>query len=179
MPNESLLKRIFTSKLSRLVINKFSPIFSPGPPISSDRPNPVPPRFDESVLHSESNVTVREFDDVNIPCSASGNPKPTIYWKREDFYLSESFATCKSELSLECLTIELIFVQIFLHHPYIHLPPIRSFLIVVSAHRRTQRSCQPTAHRLRLQTRLGSLLLLGLERRSAIHKPANQFDRAL
>lgn len=34
-------------------------------------------------------MTVREFEDVNISCTASGNPKPSIYWKREDVYLNE------------------------------------------------------------------------------------------
>lgn len=50
--------------------------------------NQVPPKFDEDVLQSESNVTIREFEDVDILCSASGNPKPIISWKKEDVYLS-------------------------------------------------------------------------------------------
>lgn len=43
-----------------------------------------PPRFDESSFTSGSETTVRENSNLTLTCRASGNPSPTIEWRRED-----------------------------------------------------------------------------------------------
>ncbi|KFM65269.1 Lachesin, partial [Stegodyphus mimosarum] len=42
----------------------------------------VPPSINEKQTSSDQNV--REGADVNLRCNASGSPKPTIKWRRED-----------------------------------------------------------------------------------------------
>jgi len=42
----------------------------------------VPP--DISTENTSSDVVVIEGQHTNLTCVASGNPKPTISWKRED-----------------------------------------------------------------------------------------------
>ncbi|XP_053214429.1 limbic system-associated membrane protein-like [Panonychus citri] len=43
-----------------------------------------PPRIDESSFTSGSEKTVRENSNLTLTCRASGNPSPTIEWRRED-----------------------------------------------------------------------------------------------
>lgn len=61
----------------------------------------VPPFFEDPTLKGDTNVTIREYDNVTLSCRADGNPKPEMYIAFElDFLLFPSVAIFKRILFL-------------------------------------------------------------------------------